>query len=202
VPERNLTAFHRTVAALARVRRRLRQEGGFGLVELVIAMTILNIGIFAALGAFSNGYVSLKRTKLITGAAVLQDAQLERFRALRFSSLCLSNTSTNTTYTANAPAGTVVATCTTTDPALVAVRTSVAGPNGYLFRVDTYVVWGCVVGTFTTASPFTATTPGCVTSGVQVSAAQKNVRVVIRDDATPSRIYARAESSFDESTGL
>jgi hypothetical protein len=165
-------------------------------------MTILNIGIFAALGAFSNGYVSLKRTKLITGAAVLQDAQLERFRALRFSSICLSNTSTNTTYTGNAPTGTAVATCTTTDPALVALRTGVSGPNGYLFRVDTYVVWGCIVGTFTTSSPFSAATPGCVTSGVQMSAPQKRIRVVVRDNATPSRIYARAESSFDESTGL
>ena len=103
MPERTATTFDRWGAALVRARRRLRHEGGFGLVELVIAMTILNIGIFAALGAFSNGYVSLKRTKLITGAAVLQDAQLERFRALSFNSICLSDTSTTRPTRATPP---------------------------------------------------------------------------------------------------
>lgn len=43
------------------VRKRLRQEAGFGLLELLMAMTILNIGILAVVGAFNSGAVALRR---------------------------------------------------------------------------------------------------------------------------------------------
>ena len=39
------------------VHNRLRQEAGFGLLELLMAMTILNIGILAVVGAFNSGAV-------------------------------------------------------------------------------------------------------------------------------------------------
>ena len=35
--------------------KRIRDEAGFGLVELLIAMTIMSIGIFAVVAGFSSG---------------------------------------------------------------------------------------------------------------------------------------------------
>ena len=43
------------------VRAVLRRDGGFGLVELLIAMAMLNIGLLAVVAAFSSGIVSINR---------------------------------------------------------------------------------------------------------------------------------------------
>lgn len=188
---------------IARLRARLRDEGGFGLMELLIAITVLNVGIFAALSAFSSAYVSLNTTKKTSSASVLVDSQLERFRALAFSSICLSTTYSGDQYTSNAPSGTAVPTCATSDPALVAMRDPVTGPDGHSYRVDTYVYWTCVNGTLSTSSPNSTSSPGCsVATGNPGSAPTKFVRVIVRDHTTTSRIYAQAESTFDQSSGL
>jgi len=47
------------------VLRRLRQEAGFGLIELLMAMTILNVGILATVAAFNSGIVTLRRSGLV-----------------------------------------------------------------------------------------------------------------------------------------
>ena len=83
------------------------------MLELIIAMIVLNIGIFAVLSAFTSGYTAMKRTKNVTSGSVLSDQQLERLRAVNFNSVCLSSTSTDSVYTANAPEGTAVPTCST-----------------------------------------------------------------------------------------
>ena len=64
------------------VRAVLRRDGGFGLVELLIAMTMLNIGLLAVVASFSSGIVSINRAGKITTAAVLADGQMELYRAL------------------------------------------------------------------------------------------------------------------------
>ena len=46
------------------VFRRLRREAGFGLVELLMAMTILNIGILAVVGAFNSGSSQKRLSRL------------------------------------------------------------------------------------------------------------------------------------------
>ena len=66
------------------VRTVLRRDGGFGLIELLIAMTMLNIGLLAVVAAFSSGIVSLNRASRITTAAVLADGQMELYRALTY----------------------------------------------------------------------------------------------------------------------
>lgn len=62
---------------------RLRQQGGFGLIELLIAMTVLNIAIFALIAAFSSGMLTLQRASRVTTAAMLADVEMERLRAIR-----------------------------------------------------------------------------------------------------------------------
>ena len=171
------------------------------MLELIIAMMVLNIGIFAVLSAFTSGYTAMKRTKSVTSGSVLSDQQLERLRAVNFNSVCLSTTSTDSVYTANAPEGTSVPTCSTSDPAMVAVRNPATGPDGASYRVDTYIVWSCTTGTLSTTSPYSTSAPGCLTAGSAVSYATKLVRVIVRDRTTTSTVYARFESTFDQSTG-
>lgn len=184
------------------LRRLLREESGFGLIELMIAMTVLNLGILAIFAGFSSGYTALNRASRTASGAALADQQIERFRAVKFGAICLSNTTTDSTRTAGAPSGTAVATCVTTDPARVTLRTGVTGPDNTLFRVDTYVVWRCPTGTFTTSAPFTTAAPGCVgDDDLESSSALKHVRVTVRDNTTISRIYALTESTFDQTTG-
>ena len=60
---------------------RLRSQEGFGLIELVISMVMLNVGILAIVAAFNSGAVALRRASEISSAAVLADKQMELYRA-------------------------------------------------------------------------------------------------------------------------
>src|SRR5215216_2781921 len=71
------------------VRSVVRRDGGFGLVELLIAMAMLNIGLLAVVAAFSSGIVSINRAGKITTASVLADGQMELYRALRYDAIKL-----------------------------------------------------------------------------------------------------------------
>jgi prepilin-type N-terminal cleavage/methylation domain-containing protein len=66
---------------------RVRQEGGFGLVELLIAMTVLAIGLTALVAAFSSGYVAINRANTVGSASVLADKQMETFRAMTYDTI-------------------------------------------------------------------------------------------------------------------
>ena len=59
---------------------RVRDEGGFGLVELLIAMTVMLIGIFAVVAGFSSGLGAVNRASKTTIAGTLADQQMETFR--------------------------------------------------------------------------------------------------------------------------
>src|ERR1700736_1086185 len=75
------------------VRTLLRREGGFGLIELLLALTLLNIGLLAVVAAFTSEIVSLNRAGRITTAAVLADGQMELYRALTYNAIRLEPTS-------------------------------------------------------------------------------------------------------------
>jgi type II secretory pathway pseudopilin PulG len=64
---------------------------------------------------------------------------------------------------------------------------TLAGADGKNYRVDTYVTWKRVGNSATPAS-----------AGRLI----KLITVVVRDTASPYRVWARVSSSFDESTGL
>jgi Tfp pilus assembly protein PilV len=72
---------------------RAREESGFGLIELVIAMFMLNIGILALVAAFNSGAVALRRASHISTAASLADTQMELYRALTYAQIGLDTTS-------------------------------------------------------------------------------------------------------------
>ena len=48
-----------------------------GLVELLIALLVLNIGIFATLGAFTSAATTLRRASHISTAAAIADQEIE-----------------------------------------------------------------------------------------------------------------------------
>ena len=171
------------------------------MLELIIAMMVLNIGIFAVLSAFTSGYTAMKRTKQSTSGSVLSDQQLERLRALNFNSVCISTTSTGSVYTANAPEGTAVPTCSTSDPAMVAVRNPATGPDrSQLSRRHVRPVAAARRGRSDDVAVFDRVA-GLPHRRRVVSYATKLVRVIVRDRTTTSTVYARFESTFDQSTG-
>ena len=164
------------------VRAALRKNDGFGLIELLLAMTMLNIGLLAVVAAFSSGIVSLNRASRVTTAAVLADGQMELYRALTHAAIRLEPTSipAGAPYTTDpAFSGTqVTATCAGTPPECNASRQA-TGADNKEYRVDTYIV---------------SSTP---TGGRPL----KKVTVVVRDYNNLALTFARQVSTFDQSTG-
>ena len=189
------------MALLQRLSRRLRQDAGFGLIELLAAMLMLNIGILALVSAFSSSQVALRRAGRIATAASIADRQMELYRALRYTSILLDLNSINAadeTYKCDLSYGIDTAPCdphTDTDPAANAATTTacttplgpectpvrtVTGADGKIYRVDTYI----------TTQP--------VTAGRDV----RRVTIVVRNGADLTAApFARQSSNFDQSTG-
>lgn len=173
------------------VERLRREEAGFGLIELMIAMTVLAVGILALFAMFESGIRSITRASTVTTAGALADKEMESYRAIRYNAIGLPDSlvtaavvssppyGSDAAYQSNAsyrvalnPCGT--SPCTTKVP----VQT-VTGADGRSYRVDTYITWQ-TVGTG---------------RGVKL------VTIVVRDATDPTRVWARTASAFDESTG-
>jgi type II secretory pathway pseudopilin PulG len=173
------------------VRVRLRSDQGFGLIELLMATVMLNIGILAIVAAFNSGMFALNRASRISTGAALADAQMELYRGLTYGAIALDSTTLGTvdnTYKcdsalgASCPtSGEVTATCSGSPVANECNPSrAVTGADRKKYRVDTYI---------------TTTTP---TGG----RALKLVTVVIRDaNKLSARPFAREASTFDQSTG-
>jgi Tfp pilus assembly protein PilV len=178
---------------------RARAEDGFGLIELVMAMVMLNIGILAIVASFNAGALALQRASHVSTASALADQQMEGYRALLYDKIgfdtgqmsgldntykCDSvlgvlcpNTVTSCALSSGCADGTVpTLTCGSANHCLP--RRTAAGstsPDGYSYRIDSYIL-------FKTQ-----------TSGRQL----KQITVVVRDGNTPSKTLARLTSTFD-----
>jgi type II secretory pathway pseudopilin PulG len=73
--------------------RRVSGDGGFGLVELLIALTVMALGISAIAAGFTSGIVALNRASQIGTAGTIADRQMEAFRALSFDRIALKASS-------------------------------------------------------------------------------------------------------------
>ncbi len=80
-----------------------RDERGFGMIELVAAMTVLMIGVFAVFALFQSGIVQIRRASTITTAGALADAEMERFRAVKYETLGLDATEVSALVAAEDP---------------------------------------------------------------------------------------------------
>lgn len=173
--------------------RRLRSEQGFGLVELLAAMVLIEIAIFALFAAFTAGTLSTSRAGRTSSATVVGEKQLELYRAMLYEDIGLSSTalgSADGMHTGD-PAwseGTQFAStacASSSAPECQPVQAAVTGPDGRSYRVDTYV---------------RELTPGA--GGIQQGRNVKRVTVVVRWNgnlaATP---LARLTTTFDRWTG-
>jgi hypothetical protein len=66
------------------------------MIELLAAMTVMLIGIFAVFSVFQAGIVQIRRASTITTAAAVADSEMEKFRAIKYDSIGLANTVVDT----------------------------------------------------------------------------------------------------------
>jgi type II secretory pathway pseudopilin PulG len=174
--------------------RLAREEGGFGLVELVLALAVLNVVLLALFATFNAGSLALRRASRISTAETMADKQMELYRAQVYSGILLDNTLVNATATTtdathtgdsswvSAASQFTTGTCSSTLPECKPIQTGVAGPDGRTYRIDTYV--RALAGTDAPTS----------------SRGVKRVTVVVRD-SSDGKVLARLTSSFDLATG-
>ena len=186
------------------VRVRGSEESGFGLIELVMAMFMMNVGILALVAAFNSGAVALRRASHVSTGAALADTQMELYRGLTYAQIGFDSTqmaAVDNTYKCDSALGAscpnTITTCAAAPCATGSVPTrtncavgppneclpyrTVSGstsPDHYAYRIDSYI---------------TFQTP---TNGRQL----KQITVVVRDAANNARVYARQTSTFDPST--
>jgi Tfp pilus assembly protein PilV len=65
----------------------MRNQDGIGIIELLIALLVLNIGIFATLGAFTSAASTLRRSSRISTAAAIADQEIEALHNLKYSQI-------------------------------------------------------------------------------------------------------------------
>jgi prepilin-type N-terminal cleavage/methylation domain-containing protein len=166
------------------ISTRVREESGFGLVELLIAMAVMVIGITALVAAMSSGMVALNRASRASTGAALADIQMEGYRKVKYTDAVLAPTCTTT--------GTPWSTnCF--------VSSTKPGPDGRSYRIDAAIRFDCAVGgldpTVTVPSPAKCT-------GTGASRPAKLVTIVVYDPSTsPPKQLFRETSTFDQATG-
>jgi Tfp pilus assembly protein PilE len=177
-------------SVLTRLRR---EEHGFGLIELLMAMVVLNIGILATIAAFNSGALALQRASKISTAATIADAQMERYRAIRYEEIGLDETAAtaadgDTVYREDSAREYGSKTLLTRscpldggEPVECNPIRPVHGPDGKEYRVDVYI--------------FDEPPSAGIARNVKI------VTIVVRDQNDLSRAFVRAQSTFDESTG-
>ena len=168
------------------------------MLELLMAMVMLNVGILAVVAAFSSGNAALYRASRTSTAGALANKQMEAYRGLKYDNIVFvtsewTSAIANSTYTGDtvyqtnmnnpvAPHALVatVSTCPANVPASACDPSyTTTGADHRSYRVDTYLYYD---------------TP---TSGQQLRA----VTVVIRNPDDLTRVFARVSSTFDSSTG-
>src|SRR2546423_5337614 len=77
------------------VYTRARDEGGFGMLELLMAMVMLNVGILAIVAAFSSGNSALARANRISTAGALANKQMEIYRGIEYDNIVFTTTEWN-----------------------------------------------------------------------------------------------------------
>jgi len=186
--------------------RRLREEGGQGMIELIMAVVLITIALLALMASYDGAFISLHKSSRTNAAAQLADTQLELYSSLYalntsdpnaqigLSSSLLTTAKANdanysTDEAALTPSGTDVtnASCSTTTAQCKPVQT-VTGLDGKSYKMETFVrdISQTLTCTTTTTTPCSLTTK------------QREVTVIIRDPNTSGtpKVYT-ASAAFD-----
>jgi prepilin-type N-terminal cleavage/methylation domain-containing protein len=116
------------------LRRRASSQDGFGMIELIAAISILLIGLMAVYTMFQAGLLQIRRAGTMTTAAALAATEMEKYRAIKYEALGLDDTdvgATDGTYTADSayradtgPSTTLAAPMTASQETLVVASAS------------------------------------------------------------------------------
>ena len=174
-------------------RPRLVDESGELLLELVLALIFLTIAVGALMSVFTSSMVSLRDAGISGTAQTLVERQMEVYKKLPYPSLKLSAATvpaltdmytTNPPPTVSAPftlvtgGTTAAAACSfPADAKGECARQVFSGPDGRIYRVDSYIV---------------AATPPGGRPGLQVTVAVRQV-----NNGVPSAVKAQTTSAFD-----
>jgi Tfp pilus assembly protein PilV len=182
------------------VRDRIgKEEAGIGIIELVIAIAIINVAILAMFAMFQAGALSLLRASRTSNGSVVAEKQMELYRGMLYTGIALndtlansSSTTSDTIHTGASAWGSASAqvklpgsatppafACASTSPECIPIQSSVSGPDGRAYRVDSYV---------------TSYTPPSGRPGKQVT-------VDVRLAADTTKVLATLTSNFDQATG-
>jgi type II secretory pathway pseudopilin PulG len=144
----------------SRLRFRAASETGQGLVELIVAITILAVAIGALLTVSTSSAVSLQRSDQKGTALMLAEKQIELYRNLSYNGIRLDQASLSAIASSDVyrnhtdptiPAGTVASSVVDTAPAMpcanppttppecAPVQANVTGPDHRKYRIDTYI---------------------------------------------------------------
>ena len=94
----------------------LTDEAGMTLVELLIAMTLMAVGIAAIVAGYTSGVFAITRADKATVAASVADQQMETYHQEPYSAITIGGPTT----------------------------TSVTGSDGRSYSVTTTVAWACI----------------------------------------------------------
>jgi type II secretory pathway pseudopilin PulG len=209
---------------------RIRNEQGFGLVELLIAMTVMNIALMAIVAALTSGSVAVARAGKVTTAATVADAQMESYRAMTSKDIGLdlssaTVTALDATYKSDGtcfdvpsqtdctqggspltkkltpPTGAAATSCTTINSWFP--NTLPCKPSRTLSSSTTPASpdgKSYRLDTYISQLPATAPPPPPAVQTLSLRT-RKQVTVVVRDGIT-GKVLARETSIFDCSTGI
>src|SRR5579864_4965581 len=198
--------------------RRLRDERGMGLIELVAATVVITIALLALMAGYDAAFTSMHKAARTSSAAQLAETQLELYGSLYdistadpvaqigLSSSLLTTAKASDTYystdeSALSPSGTDVtyASCTTTAVQCMPVQTGVKGSDGKSYRIETFIRdVNQTIQCATTNTPASCTCSG-TPSVCTMTTPEREVTVIVRDpntSGTPT-IYT-VSAAFDE----
>jgi len=156
---------------------RISEESGIGLVELLIAMTVMAIGIFALVAGFSSGFGAINRAGKTSTAGAIADKRMEGYRSGTYAALV----ALNPPVPLNPPK-------TITDP-------SETGPDGRSYSLDSTFRYICVLGTMpdTSVNP-----PTCPDSAGVKSKVAMLITLTVREGTA---LLIQQSSTFHQATG-
>jgi uncharacterized protein (TIGR02598 family) len=124
--------------------RRAERVDGFGMVELLCAMSIMAMGILALFAMFDSGMTQLHRASAVTTAAAIADSEMESYRAIKFNVIGLddaqvaaadSTYKANGAYLAESSPSTTLAAGLTSSATIVNVASASGFPAAAPFRI-------------------------------------------------------------------
>jgi type II secretory pathway pseudopilin PulG len=191
-----------------------RQEGGFMMVELLMAITVTVIALTALVAVFSQGVVGMRSSTSQTSAVLLADAQMETYRTMVYRDIgldmsaatvaALDSTYTGDSACANAATGDTCGTNgadgTETEPTGV-LPNSCTTINGWYSNTNPCTPSRTITsGSSPDSHPYRidtyVTLAPAVTTGSSQMDQYKQVTVVVRDGNKVSTVLARESSTF------